>query len=382
MQLTRRSFVGGLCSCSWLALSGCAATNAPEGRVTAGYLPARGSDERELWEVMNRAEHDLANSPFHLRNAELDSYIHDITCRLSADHCADLRVYIMRTPYFNANMAPNGMMQVWTGLLLRTQNEAQVAAIIGHEMGHYLERHALQQFRDVRAKSDVAAFLGMSGIGSIAAMGMLASVYAFSRDQERAADAIGLELMSKAGYDPIQASKVWEQMIAELDTMPNRKHEDVFTATHPEPEERLATLREKAASMKPGRIYAERYRSKIAPLRQMLFDDELRLRQYDRSLAVFQLIKENDGEDGMLAFYTGEVYRLRNKDNDQNLARSAFERAVAHGDAPPETYRSLGLLRWRDGQRKDAVADFQTYLQLRPGASDRAMIKNYLQQAI
>jgi predicted Zn-dependent protease len=331
---------------------------------------------------MDRAEHDLDRSRFHLHDADLDAYVHDVACRLGGDHCSDIRVYVMRTPYFNASMAPNGMMQVWTGLLLRSQNEAQFAAVLGHEMGHYLERHALQRFRDVKAKSEVAAFLGMSGVGSIAAMGMLASVYAFSRDQERQADAIGLELMTKAGYEPMEASKVWEQMIAELNTIPDRKHGDVFTATHPEPEERLETLRSKAATLGHGELYADRYKSKLSTVRQMLFEDELRLRQYDRSLVVFKFMVDAGGEDAQVAFYTGEVYRLRNAAGDREHAQAAFERSLTYSAPPAEAYRSLGLMQWHDNERHDAIANFEAYLRMRPQASDRAMIQSYLQQAI
>src|SRR3546814_15342811 len=75
----------------------------------------------------------------------------------------------MRTPYFNASMAPNGMMKVWSGLLLRVNDEAQLAAILGHEMGHYMQRHTLARMRDMRSKAAIGAFLGGLGIvGGIA----------------------------------------------------------------------------------------------------------------------------------------------------------------------------------------------------------------------
>jgi predicted Zn-dependent protease len=54
-------------------------------------------------------------------------------------------------------------MQVWTGLLLRTKNEDQLAYVLGHEIGHYQRRHTLQQWRDLRKKSTTAAILGLFG---------------------------------------------------------------------------------------------------------------------------------------------------------------------------------------------------------------------------
>ena len=75
------------------------------------------------------------------------------TCRTSPAGSAPVIVptsgsTLVRTPYFNASMAPNGMMQVWSGLLLRVDNEAQLAAVLGHEIGHYLARHSVERLRD------------------------------------------------------------------------------------------------------------------------------------------------------------------------------------------------------------------------------------------
>ncbi|MCP2937133.1 M48 family metalloprotease, partial [Salmonella enterica subsp. enterica serovar Typhimurium] len=78
--------------------------------------------------------------------------------------------------------------------------------------------------RDARSKSALAQFVGMAlgvagagGVGSIAQLGVLAGMFAFSRENEREADAIGLDLMHQAGYDPMEASRVWAQLIDEKD---------------------------------------------------------------------------------------------------------------------------------------------------------------------
>ena len=67
-------------------------------------------------------------------------------------------------------MAPNGVMMVWTGSLLRMRNEAQLALVLGHEFGHYRERHTLQQWRKLKR---TRAFLGTFGVlASGAGVGM------------------------------------------------------------------------------------------------------------------------------------------------------------------------------------------------------------------
>ena len=57
------------------------------------------------------------------------------------DRCGAARVYIMREPTFNASMSPNGTMRVFSGLLLRMRSESELAAVLGHEFGHYSGRH-------------------------------------------------------------------------------------------------------------------------------------------------------------------------------------------------------------------------------------------------
>ncbi|HUN46717.1 MAG TPA: M48 family metallopeptidase [Stellaceae bacterium] len=380
ITLTRRSLLGGLCSCSAAALAACHPTNAPEGPVAAGYRPALSSEEGGLWQAMDKAEAESRTSHFRIRNAELDAYVKEVVCRLAAEQCADVRVYVMRVPYFNAQAAPNGMIQVWSGMLLRTQNEAQFAAVLGHELGHYLQRHSLQRLRDLRDKASAAAWLGASfGLaGGIAGLAVVSGVPGFSRDQEREADRIGFELMVKAGYRPSEVPRVWQNVIAERDSDPEHRERDVFFKSHPDPEEREATLRRLADAAGPGgETYVERYQGQLRSLRGSFLEDEIKLRQYPRTLIVLQEIVAAVGEDGEIAYYTGEVYRLRDGAGDDKKAREAYERAIAFGTYPPELHRSLGLMQMRAGE-SEAHQSFAKYLQLRPEASDRAMIQSYM----
>jgi predicted Zn-dependent protease len=380
--LDRRAFLRGGACCTALTLAGCA-DPVPDGEIAAGYRPSLATDEGGLWQEMDRAEAAVKRSPERLRDPALNAYVSGIVCRLAGPHCVDIRTYILRTPFFNASMAPNGMMQVWTGLLLRTQNEAQLAAILGHEIGHYLERDSLRHWRKMRDASGLSTVLGI-GFGGFAAPAQLlavASVSSFSRDQERRADGIGLELMAKAGYDPSEAARIWQQLIDEEAAAKDKSERSILFADHPTDEERLASLRAKAKARggAPGAAFAARYQQAIAPIRPMLLEDELKLRQYGRTLVVLQHLTATIGDDGELAYIEGEVYRLRDGKGDRERARAAFDRAIAHGDCPPETYRSLGLVALRSGDRKAADGAFDRYLALRPNATDRSMILSYMQ---
>ena len=153
-----------------VACMGCAtpmggAADIPD--MQPGQRPDSTSTEAGLWMKLDNIERDIQTSGTRIRDPGLNRYIGDIVCRLSGDFCPDIRVYVLNIPNFNASMAPNGMMNVWSGLILRSQNEAQLAAVLGHEIGHYVRRHSLKRFKDMSAKMDLLAMfsLGMAAAG-------------------------------------------------------------------------------------------------------------------------------------------------------------------------------------------------------------------------
>jgi predicted Zn-dependent protease len=378
-----------LCALAWLAVArGAAAQGASGSFLAPGYRPPAGSDEKGLWSMMDRAERELQASRFVVRDPQLNAYLRDIVCRLGKDYCADMRIYIVRTPQFNASMAPNGMMEVWTGLLLRCNDEAQLAAILGHEMGHYLRRHTLDRYRDARDKSSFGAFLGLglaaAGVGyagGLANLALLASIFAYSRDQEREADQIGLELMAKAGYAPLAAPEVWQQLIAESKAGTAESSQSVMFASHPEPEERLATLREAAERLGGGKGERDpgRYRAMLAGVRKQILRDELELRQYGRSEVVLERLLAQSPEDGLLWYGKGEVYRLRGNGGDAELALQAYDKALRAKDAPPETWRSIVMVELKQGRKDRAQAAFDSYLKMKPDAPDAGALRMLLE---
>jgi predicted Zn-dependent protease len=391
-HLHRRGFLAGCACCTGLTLASCnTTTGGGAGPVTPGYRPTTATDEGGLWSQMDKAEADLKRSRALITDPALNRYVRDVACRLVADHCPDVRVYVVRAPYFNATMAPNGMMQVYSGLLLRTRNEAQLAAVIGHEIGHYLRKHSLNRYRDARAKADFGAFLGiglaLAGVGgaaagSVAQLALAASAFAYSREQEREADGIGVELMAKAGYAPGEAAKVWELLIAEQQASGQETKRSVFFASHPEPEERQAVLKEQAAALSaPGQTDgASAYRTQLRGLRRSLFEDELRLRQFPRTLVLLDRLCADVPPDADIMHFYGETHRLRRADGDLNHARGWYERAVAAADPPPEAWRGLGLVLRDQGERPRAEEAFRRYLALARDAADRDLIQSYITQ--
>ena len=343
--------------------------------------PDAASDEGGLWALLDREEARVRRSPFRLRDEALDRYLGEIVCRLGGEHCLDIRVYAIRMPYFNANMAPNGMMQVWSGLLLRMENEAQLAAILAHEIGHYLERHSLQQLRDAKARTAFALALAPFGLVGLAGqLVALGGAYAFSRDQEREADTLGVRLMTFAGYDTREAPKVWRNLLAELGANKEAGAESILFATHPPSDERRRNLEELAAGASGGELGEQAYRQAIAPIRTSLLDDELKRGRYAESLVLLDRMIARQPGDAELLYFRGETYRLRGADGDAALAQADLEAAARTGSAPINTYRSLGHV-YRAAQRRDEARQaWLRYVEAAPNAPDTALVRQMLEE--
>ncbi len=343
--------------------------------------PELSTDEGGLWAMMDRQEKGLRRNPLSITDPKLRAYVQGVACRLGGDHCPDIRVTLVRTPLFNANMAPNGMMQVWSGLLLRVENEAQLAAILGHEIGHYLQRHSLDRLRDIKAKSAFGQFLGVFGVvGAIGQLGILASAFAYGQDHEREADRIGAYLMHQAGYEVAESAKVWANLMEEVKARTGEEPEksSPLFATHPAPPERRDTLVKLAASMPGGVCNTEIYQSQVAPFLEEWLLDEIKRGQTQETLALFGRQIAAKQSLALVHFYRGEVYRLRAADGDLDLALADYRQASQMSNPPPGVFRGMGLVAKRKGQPSAAADAFSRYLELAPDAADSSFIKSYL----
>jgi hypothetical protein len=363
-------------------------TTPPVQKIKPGETPAVESDEAGLWMYMDQIEQNLKTSGRIETDPDLNAYVRSILCKLTPDYCNDIRFYIVRTPHFNATMAPNGFMQIWSGLMLRAQNEAQLAYVLGHELAHYQQRHSLERWRAVRNTSSVLVFFqiaaagaGVGYAGDIAYLAAISAIFAYNRDQEREADDLGFELMAKAGYDVHEAANIWEALIEEKEAA-DHPDEFIIFASHPTTGERIKTLRKQAQQLesegKSGQKYQSEYLSAIQPFRPVWLKNELRKRDYEASQVVLNhLLKTNDAS-GELHFFQGELHRMRAQKEDTQKAIVSYQNALRFEDCPPAAYRALGFMYWKNKQTEDARTCFETYLKRVPDANDHEMIKSYL----
>ena len=353
--------------------------------LSPGERPDITSDEADIWMMMDRAERQAATSGRVINDPALNAYLGDMVCKLSGDYCGDVRVYIMRVPEFNATMGANGMMSVYSGLLLRARNEAQLATVLGHEIGHFLRRHSYQRIKDLVNKTTGLAFfqlftaaLGVPVVGSVASIAAQGSLASFSRDNEREADGYGLLLMGRAGYSPHEAAAVWENLNAELGD--EAKARSYFYSSHPEPTERQEILRQLAnevpiAGGGSGEVGTEAYRAALSPHWHDLLADEVSKREYERTERLFDSLIKDGFRVGAVYYYKGEMYRQRGEEGDEDLALSAYHAATQYADAPTEVFRARGQIFQRKGLKTEARDSFAEYVRRSPDAKDRKMIE-------
>lgn len=152
---------------------------------------------------------------------------------------------LIQSPTLNATCAPGGKITFYTGLIEQLNlNDDEIAAIMGHEMAHALREHGRERVSQAMAQNMVAnvALAAAGPYGSaVSAANQLAHyvlVLPNSRENESEADAIGLELAARAGYNPRGSITVWEKMI----NATKDKKSLEFLSTHPSGETRIEQL--------------------------------------------------------------------------------------------------------------------------------------------
>ena len=132
-----------------------------------------------------------------------------------------------------------------------------------------------------------------------------------------------------------------------------------------------------------GEVQSETRRAEFvaatAPLRASFIEEQIKLNDPGASLYLLNNLAQ-DGWDGVLRYYEGEAYRLRDEDGDAQLATNAYAQAVQFDNAPPEAHRAHGYALLKSGQGDDGRRALNKYLELQPDAADAAMVRFSLGQ--
>jgi len=199
------------------------------------------------------------------RDPAWNTYVRCITLPLIRESGSKIppdqwEIVVFRDRTANAFALPGGKIGVHTGIFPVAKTDGQLAAVLGHEVGHVLAGHGNE-----RVSQSLGVNLGLSALSGllssrdegdrgnknilIAALGMGAQIgvlLPFSRTHESEADLIGLDLMARSGFDPRESAALWRNMIAL-----NGRGGPELLSTHPASENRIRALEENFSSAIP-----------------------------------------------------------------------------------------------------------------------------------
>lgn len=238
-------------------------------RVLAQALPELGdssamaitpAEERRLGESIMREIH---RDPSYLDDPEVADYANSLGSRLTARSDAvrqEFEFFVVRDPQINAFALPGGFIGIHTGLLLAAQSESEVAGVLGHEIAHVTQRHIARmvnqqsqsQLMSIAALAVAILAARSNSQAAEAAMafgqaGVIQSQLNFTRDNEREADRVGLQLLDAAGFDPRGMAVFFERL--QRATRIYEGGAPSYLRTHPLTFERIADIQNRMENL-------------------------------------------------------------------------------------------------------------------------------------
>jgi beta-barrel assembly-enhancing protease len=277
--VTRRRFMwlAGMSAAG--AAAGCAA-NPVTGRTQFMTV----SEQEEIQIDRQYSPMQFSDDYGSVQDAGLNAYVNGVGRAMAPQTHRPNMPYsfrVVNATYINAYAFPGGSIACTRGILLNLDNEAELAALLGHEMGHVNARHTAEQMSKGQLSSilvgglSIIADVAAPGLGQVAStlggVGAGAFLASYSRDNERQADALGTEYMVKAGYGPEGMVGLMEMLNSLHKSKPSSI--ELMFATHPMSDERyqnaVNAVRTTYASSRGLPLYRERYMDHTARLRSI-----------------------------------------------------------------------------------------------------------------
>lgn len=284
-----------------------------------------------------------------------------------------LRIHIVRNDDFNAFVMGGEDIYIYTGLLMQIKSPDALQAVIAHELGHTIGGHMAQMSSRMAAEMQRAMLIQALGIGLMVAggnpslgAGVLAgsggiaqqSMLAFSRDEERIADNLGLDLMVRAGQNPNGFVTVFEQMRDQTGEMESRVNPSRIN--HPLTTERLNNVRDRISKIEftPDAKLESTRRDQFELVRAKLvgyLDTPARVRE------LYPYANKSDA-----AIYARAIAAMRAGNLD--AARVGTRTLISRHGNSPYFYELLGDIEYQFGHYDDSVRAYEHSLGLLPNA--------------
>lgn len=239
-----------------LSLTAGCATNPVSGKQELALV----SEPQEL-EMGKQAAQQTRQSIGLVKNDALQSYVQSVGAKLAADSQRPQLPWsfqVVDDPTPNAFALPGGYIFVTRGLMGYMDSEAELAAVLGHEIGHVTARHSVQQISRAQL-AQLGLGLGMilapdlQPFGNLLGSGMQLLFLKFGRDAERQADELGFEYALHDKYDVREMDDVF-QSLQSVSQQQKQSPLPAWAATHPDEGERIKTVQRRIAALPPGSL--------------------------------------------------------------------------------------------------------------------------------
>ncbi|MFP4245158.1 MAG: M48 family metalloprotease [Ectothiorhodospira sp.] len=387
-RMTRRDFLWLMSAASAgvavPALHGCATDP-----VTGEQRLMLMSEAQEVAIDRQQAPHQFSNDYGVLRDAAVSAYVKEVGMGVArVSHRPDMPYdhHVVNANYINAYTFPGGTMACTRGIMVEMEDEAELGALLGHETGHVNARHSARRYT-----KGVLASLALGGLGiaagqseqlsgysnliyAVSAVGATALLAHYSRENEREADALGLEYMVKAGHNPEGMVGLMDHLRAMSDHEPNAI--EAMFSTHPMSQERYDTARREARERYGAAMdrttRRERYMDQTASLRRLkpVIEKEregealMAKERPSEAAKHFEEALRREPED-----YPGLVLMAKAQ-SAQGRHREAQRYLEAAREAYPEEGQAIhlsGVNQLALDNPEAALAQFQRYESLLPG---------------
>ena len=340
-------------------------------------------EEQMIWRRAKQEQDAIHDSGVLYRDADLENYLNHIAAKLqenSGSREPSIKIKVVKDPTLNAFAFPNGVIYIHSGILARMENEAQLAALLSHEMIHCTHRHYIMAQRSIEDRT-LAPGSALQEVARVPnRIGQRTSIRRFTRELETEADRVGLDLMIKSNYDPKEILTLFEIMQLEIEVEGIR--EPYFFGTHPNVQQRIKNVNHWLAKKYRGKITgvinAEKYQSRIS---QLILDNarmDLRRGRFSVAKKTVEKLLVRMPDDARAYYLLGEILRQRGRHDDAAAAINYYEKSISLNPSFSEPHKSIGLIHYKDGEKGLAKKYFESCLLLSPDAIDKAYIQGYL----
>lgn len=254
MRINTRNIFKAFAAMALLCVCGCATSGYNKGQFNIISV----KEETEVGkEVAQKVDAEYSKKGMDYNDSRVVAYIQALGSKLAAnapEKNYDYTFKVLKNPEINAFALPAGHIYVNTGLIAEADNEAELAGVLSHEIGHVVARHWAERYSAVLVaalaaevliqtrESERDRILTQLAVQVVGTGGLLA----YSRANEREADQLGVETMYVSGYHPEAMASFFEKMHEKTGDM---SKVEVFLSTHPDPRERESRTYEAIMSL-------------------------------------------------------------------------------------------------------------------------------------